>query len=149
MLIKMLNNSIKDPQTHSALLALNSDGSAVVGVYESIEYKSIELFHCLLRSPSTAAKKHFVSSKFADAAQQDPDELLKKHVTYRFQVAKVQMLMMEERLRDVIKIIKAKNPTLLQLIQKGAMKSVQGGMIKAGVTAEQVVQTGGATLKNA
>mmetsp|Transcript_28885 Transcript_28885/g.21505 ORF Transcript_28885/g.21505 Transcript_28885/m.21505 type:complete len:81 (+) Transcript_28885:399-641(+) len=59
------------------------------------------------------------------------------------------MLMMEERLRDVIKIIKAKNPTLLQLIQKGAMKSVQGGMIKAGVTAEQVVQTGGATLKNA
>eukprot|EP00350_Pseudokeronopsis_sp_OXSARD2_P011656 CAMPEP_0170546104 /NCGR_PEP_ID=MMETSP0211-20121228/4462_1 /TAXON_ID=311385 /ORGANISM="Pseudokeronopsis sp., Strain OXSARD2" /LENGTH=75 /DNA_ID=CAMNT_0010850373 /DNA_START=533 /DNA_END=760 /DNA_ORIENTATION=+ len=60
----------------------------------------------------------------------DPDELIKKHVSFRFQMAKIKMLLMEDRLKDVIKIIKSKNPTLLQLIQKGAMKSMHGGMMK-------------------
>lgn len=38
-------------------------------------------------------------------------------------------MLMQERLKDVVRIVKQKNPTLLLTIQKGALQTATGGMI--------------------
>ena len=60
---------------------------------QNVEYKTIELLRLELRGES--------------------EDLIKQHVAYRFQLTKIKMTLMSERLKDVTKIVKNKNPSLL------------------------------------
>jgi hypothetical protein len=82
------------------VIALHTDGSAELSFNQSIEYKVIELFRC-----------NFHIAK---------DDIVRKHVCFRYKLARFKMTLASDRLRDTAKTIKLKNPSLLSQIQKGA-----------------------------
>lgn len=100
MLIKMINNCIKDPVSYQDLFAMGVDGSADLIFQQSVEYKTIELYKC----------------KF----EQAEEESVKALVSYKFKLSNFYMKQANARLRDVSSIIKQKNPSLLTQIQNGA-----------------------------
>lgn len=82
------------------MLALHSDGSAEMSFTQSIEYRKIELFRCIFTQVDEA--------------------IVRKHVSYRYHLASFNKKLTNQRLNDLAHIIKAKNPSLLSQIQKGA-----------------------------
>eukprot|EP00347_Sterkiella_histriomuscorum_P006158 403353844 len=100
MLIKMLNNCIKDQQNFQCVKALHSDGNSELSFTQNIEYRKIELFRCNFQIVE--------------------EEIVKKHVSYRYQLSSFKNKLTQQRLNDLSKIIKLKNPSLLQQMQKGA-----------------------------
>ena len=105
MLIKMINNCIKDPASYHDLFAMSLDGSADLVFQQSVEYKNIELYRC----------------RFEQAEEDSVKEL----VAYKYRVAQYHMNQASSRLKGVAQVIKTKNPSLLTQIQNGANAAQQ------------------------
>ena len=110
VLIRMLNACIKEPDTHLAVFVMQTDGSARMDFIQNMEYKFVELLSC-----------HFISS---------PEELVREHITFRYNIIKSKMQMMQARLADVNALVKLKNPSLLLQLQKGSPMKPRGSSMR-------------------
>jgi hypothetical protein len=96
MLIKQFSLQEKFPEQYEAEFFKNKSPPHTLRIIENIEYKSIELL--LL--------------DFDDA---DP-ELKKQNLSYRFSLLKSKNLRIENKTKDLLSMLKLKNPNLLQTI---------------------------------
>jgi len=98
VLIRMLNNCIREPHNHLAVFVMQQDGSARLDFIQNMEYKFVELMSCQFTRSSEEAVQH--------------------HITYRYNSLKTRLALMQARLSEVQNIIKLKNPSLLLQLQR-------------------------------
>ncbi|EQC34805.1 hypothetical protein SDRG_07610 [Saprolegnia diclina VS20] len=98
VLVRMLNNCIKEPHNHIAVYLMQSDGRARLDFIQNMEYKFVEL----------------LSVDFARA----PEEIVRQHITFRYNTIKSRVSALQSRLHEVNNIVKVKNPSLLLQLQK-------------------------------
>lgn len=98
ILIQALNNCIKEPHSHLAVLIVQSNGQSRLDFIKNIEYKFVELLSC-------------------DFAKTD-EALVKQHIAYRYNSMKARLALMQARLSDVNTALKVKNPSLLLQLQQ-------------------------------
>ncbi|DAZ95108.1 TPA: hypothetical protein N0F65_009739 [Lagenidium giganteum] len=105
VLIRMLNNCIKEPHNHLAVYLMQADGRARLDFIQNMEYKFVELLSVdFLRSS---------------------DDAIRQHITYRYNSMKSRLQVLQTRLhgmlylqQEVNNIVKTKNPSLLLQLQK-------------------------------
>ena len=102
LLIKLFNNCIKEPQIYTPVFIMQKEGTAKLNFMQNIEYKSVELLSI-----------NFVNS---------PDDMVKKQITYRYNIIKSKLELSLNRVKSISNIIKVKNPSLLLQIQKAPIK---------------------------
>lgn len=93
VLIRMLNNCIKEPHNHLAVYLMQSDGRARLDFIQNMEYKFIEL----------------LSVDFLRAT----DDTIRQHISFRYNSMKSRLQVLQTRLHEVNSIVKTKNPSLL------------------------------------
>ncbi|OQR82822.1 hypothetical protein ACHHYP_15463 [Achlya hypogyna] len=98
VLVRMLNNCIKEPHNHIAVYLMQSDGRARLDFIQNMEYKFVEL----------------LSVDFARA----PEEIVRQHITFRYNTIKSRVSALQSRLHEVNNIVKVKNPSLLLQVQR-------------------------------
>ncbi|CCI40175.1 unnamed protein product [Albugo candida] len=98
VLIRMLNNCIKEPQNHLAVYLMQADGRARLDFIQNMEYKFVEL----------------LSIDFMRCS----DDLIRQHLTFRYNAMKARLQILQTRLFEVNNIVKVKNPSLLLQLQK-------------------------------
>lgn len=98
VLLRMLNNCIKEPHTHLAVFIMHDSGEARLDFIQNMEYKFVELLSC-----------KFVAST---------DDAVKQHITFRYNAVKSKLALMQARLADVNALVKVKNPSLLLQLQR-------------------------------
>ena len=103
VLVRMLNNCIKEPHTHLAVFVMKGgsdrDVDARLDFIQNMEYKFVELMSA-----------HFVRS---------PEDVVQHQISYRYSSLKQRVQVMEGRLKEVNKLVKLKNPSLLMQLQRG------------------------------
>ncbi len=109
VLIKMLNLCIVEPHIHLGILTL-SDQVARLDFIQNMEYKFIELLHCM--------------------CVRSPDIIVQASITNRYNAMKQKMMTMQNRLQEIHSLIKIKNPSLLLQLQKVA--TGPGGSLSVG-----------------
>lgn len=100
VVIKMLNNCIKEPHSYLAVCIMQRDGQARLDFIRNMEYKFVELLSC-----------DFVAS---------PEEVVRQQITFRYNSVKSKLALMQARLQDVNQLVKVKSPSLLLQLQKTA-----------------------------
>merc|ERR1719301_64108 len=98
VLIKMLNNCIKEPHSFLAVFVMQRDGHARLDFIQNMEYKFVELLSC-----------DFMAS---------PEEVVRQQITFRYNSVKSKLALMQARLQDINALVKVKNPSLLLQLQK-------------------------------
>lgn len=98
VLVRMLNNCIKEPQSHLAVFVMKQDVDGRLDFIQNMEYKFVELMSC-----------HFIRS---------PEDIVQHQITYRYNAIKCKCQAMTRRLDDINNLVKLKNPSLLLQIQK-------------------------------
>jgi len=98
VVIKMLNNCIKEPHSYLAVFVMQRDGNARLDFIQNMEYKFVELLSC-----------DFVAS---------PEEVVRQQITFRYNSVKSRLALMQARLQDINALVKVKNPSLLLQLQK-------------------------------
>jgi len=98
VVIKMLNNCIKEPHSFLAVFVMQRDGNARLDFIQNMEYKFVELLSC-----------DFVAS---------PEEAVRQQITFRYNSVKSKLALMQARLQDINALVKVKNPSLLLQLQK-------------------------------
>ncbi|KAJ0402909.1 hypothetical protein ATCC90586_006031 [Pythium insidiosum] len=98
VLIRMLNNCIKEPHNHLAVYLMQADGRARLDFIQNMEYKFVEL----------------LSVDFLRA----PEDVIRQHITFRYNSMKTRLQVLQTRLHEVNSIVKTKNPSLLLQLQK-------------------------------
>ncbi|GMH89883.1 hypothetical protein TrVE_jg6418 [Triparma verrucosa] len=106
VLIRMLNNCIKEPHSHLAVFVMKQDVDARLDFIQNMEYKFVELMSC-----------HFIRS---------PEEIVQHQITYRYNAMKTRLSLMQGRLEDVNNLVKLKNPSLLLQLQKAPQGQMTG-----------------------
>ena len=81
---------------------MQKDGSARLDFIQNIEYKYIELLSL-----------DFVNS---------PDETVRKQISYKYNAVRTKLELVQNRIKAISNIVKAKNPSLLLQIQKAPAK---------------------------
>eukprot|EP00435_Cladocopium_sp_Y103_P006619 s2475_g2.t1 len=97
VIIKMLNNCIKEPQSFLAVFVMQRDGQARLDFIQNMEYKFVEL----------------LSLSF-DAS---PEEVVRQQITFRYNSVKGRLALMQSKLHDMSALVKVKNPSLLLQLQ--------------------------------
>ena len=105
ILVKMLNNCVKEPHSFLAVFIMQKDGKARLDFIQNMEYKFVELLSC-----------DFTAS---------PEENVRQHITYRYNAVKAKLALMQARLQDVNSLVKIKNPSLLLQLQKSPNRGMQ------------------------
>uniref|UniRef100_A0A7S2UUP1 Spindle assembly abnormal protein 6 N-terminal domain-containing protein n=1 Tax=Fibrocapsa japonica TaxID=94617 RepID=A0A7S2UUP1_9STRA len=103
VLIRMLNNCIKEPHSCLAVFVMQQDVHARLDFIQNMEYKFVELMTC-----------HFVHS---------PEDSVQRHITYRYKSMKSRLALMQNRLQEVNNLVKMKNPSLLLQLQRSGASS--------------------------
>lgn len=98
VLVRMLNQCIKEPHAHLAVFVMQKDGQARLDFIQNMEYKFVELLSC----------------KFVASAE----DAVKQHITFRYNAVKSKLALMQARLADVNALVKVKNPSLLLQLQR-------------------------------
>jgi hypothetical protein len=98
VLVRMLNNVIREPHIHLAILILHGDSLGRLDLIQNMEYKFIELMSC-----------DFEAS---------PEHVIQHHITYRYNAMKQRLAIMQSRLHEINNLVKLKNPSLLIQLQK-------------------------------
>lgn len=98
VLIKMLNNCIKEAHCFLAIFVMQRDGRARLEFIQNMEYKFVELLSC-----------DFVAS---------PEDVVRQQITFRYTSMKNRLAVMQTRLQDINALVKTKNPSLLLQLQK-------------------------------
>ena len=104
ILIKMLNSCIKEPNCFLAVFIMKKEGSGKLDFIQNMEYKFIELLSVVFNTSS--------------------EEVIRNHVTYRYNSLKSKLAIMQGRLQDINALIKVKYPSLLLQIQKTAQQGI-------------------------
>lgn len=78
VLIRMLNNCIKEPQNHLAVYLMQADGRARLDFIQNMEYKFVEL----------------LSIDFMRCS----DDLIRQHLTFRYNAMKARLQILQTRL---------------------------------------------------
>lgn len=103
MVIKMLNNCIKEPQCFLAVFVMQQDGNARLDFIQNMEYKFVELLTC-----------DFIAST---------EDVVRQHITYRYNSVKSKLTLMQNRLQDINALVKVKCPALLLQLQRAPARS--------------------------
>jgi len=98
VVVKMLNNCIKEPHSYLAVFVMQRDGHARLDFIQNMEYKFVELLSC-----------DFIAS---------PEEVVRQQITFRYNSTKSRLALMQARLQDINALVKVKNPSLLLQLQK-------------------------------
>ncbi|GLI60455.1 hypothetical protein VaNZ11_002612 [Volvox africanus] len=98
VLMRMLNQAIREPHAHMAVFIMYPTGEARLDFIQNMEYKFVELLSC----------------KFVAAAE----ELVRLQVSYRYNVVRARLQLMEARLADVSAMVRVRDPGLLLQIQR-------------------------------
>ncbi|KXZ55053.1 hypothetical protein GPECTOR_3g211 [Gonium pectorale] len=98
VLMRMLNQCIREPHTVLAIFIMQPTGEARLDFIQNMEYKFVELLSC----------------RFLAAGE----ELVRQHATYRYNVVKARLQLMQARLADINAAVKVKNPSLLLQLQR-------------------------------
>lgn len=98
VIVKMLNNCIKEPHSYLAVFVMQRDGQARLDFIKNMEYKFVELLSC-----------DFVASS---------EDVVRQHITFRYNSVKSRLALMQARLQDINALVKVKNPSLLLQLQK-------------------------------
>lgn len=98
VLIQMFNACIREPHTHSAIFSMTGDYDARLDFIQNMAYKFVEL----------------MSLTF----QRSPEETVQRQITYRYNVMKQRLGVMQARLHEINTLVKTKNPSLLLQLQK-------------------------------
>mmetsp|Transcript_31656 Transcript_31656/g.53439 ORF Transcript_31656/g.53439 Transcript_31656/m.53439 type:complete len:227 (+) Transcript_31656:205-885(+) len=98
LLMRMLNNCIKEPHSHLAIFMMLADGKARLDFIQNMEYKFVEL----------------LSLEFG----RSPEDIVRSHISYRYNSMKGRLALMQARLQDVNALVKIKNPSLLLQLQR-------------------------------
>ncbi len=84
---------------------MHKDGKARLDFIQNMEYKFIELLSCDLAV--------------------SPEEVVRQHITYRYNSVKSKLALMQARLQDINTLVKIKNPSLLLQLQKSPGRPMQ------------------------
>jgi hypothetical protein len=106
VLVKMLNNCIKEPHSHLAVFVMTRDGRARLDFIQNMEYKFLEL----------------LSADFA----RSPDDVVRRQISYRYNALKAKLTLVKAQQQDVFNIVKSKNPSLLLQMQQRANARAAG-----------------------
>uniref|UniRef100_A0A7S1DPD2 Spindle assembly abnormal protein 6 N-terminal domain-containing protein n=2 Tax=Hemiselmis andersenii TaxID=464988 RepID=A0A7S1DPD2_HEMAN len=98
VLIRMLNNCIKEPHSHLAVFVIEREGLARLDFIQNMEYKFVELLSC-----------NFIAS---------PEDVIRAHICFRYNTLKSRLALVQSRLQDIESLIKVKNPSLLLQLTK-------------------------------
>jgi len=98
VVVKMLNNCIKEPHSYLAVFVMQRDGHARLDFIQNMEYKFVELLSC-----------DFIAS---------PEDVVRQQITFRYNSTKSRLALMQARLQDINALVKVKNPSLLLQLQK-------------------------------
>ena len=98
LLKRLFNNCINEPQSYISVFIMQKEGTGRLDFIQNIEYKFIELLSV-----------DFVNS---------PDDTVRKQIGFRYNALRTKMEMMQERIMAINNIIKIKNPSLLNQINK-------------------------------
>ena len=98
VLIRMLNNCIKEPHSHLAVFVIEREGLARLDFIQNMEYKFVELLSC-----------NFIAS---------PEDVIRSHICFRYNTLKSRLALVQARLQDIESLIKVKNPSLLLQLSK-------------------------------
>ena len=102
VLIKMLNNCIKEPHSFLAVYAMQKSGEAKLEFIQNMEYKFMELMECNFQLCS--------------------EEAIRQMISFRYNSMKSKVALLQARLQDVSNMVKIKNPSLLMQLQKPTHK---------------------------
>ena len=108
VMIKMLNDCIKEPHSHLAVFVMARDGCGHLDFIQNMEYKYIEL----------------LSADF----KRCPDDIVRSQIAYRYRVIKAKLEQIQSRQHDMFSIVKNKNPSLLVQLQRAEMSSSDASM---------------------
>jgi hypothetical protein len=98
VVIRMLNQCIKEPHSYLAVFVMQRDGRARLDFIQNMEYKFVELL-----------SGDFIAS---------PEETVRQQITFRYNSIKSKLGLMQARLQDINALVKVKNPSLLLQLQK-------------------------------
>ncbi|KAL6748222.1 hypothetical protein V8C86DRAFT_2884612 [Haematococcus lacustris] len=98
VLLRMLHSCVREPHLQIAVLVMQPNGEARLDFIQNMEYKFVELLSC-----------RYVASS---------EEMVRAQVSYRYNVVKARMQLMQARLADINAMVKVKNPSLLLQLQK-------------------------------
>ena len=98
LLKRLFNICINEPQSYISVFIMQKEGTGRLDFIQNIEYKFIELLSV-----------DFVNS---------PDDTVRKQIGFRYNALRTKMEMMQERIMAINNIIKIKNPSLLNQINK-------------------------------
>lgn len=101
ILIRMLNNCIREPHTHLAIFIIKGDEEARLDFIQNMEYKFVELVSCTCLRSS--------------------EDMIQKQITYRYNSMKQKLAVMQSRLHEINNLVKMKNPSLLLQLQKSSV----------------------------
>ena len=96
--IKMINNCIREPHIFLAILTITNDIDAKLDLIQNMEYKYIELLSCEFERSSEIIVQH--------------------HITYRYNLMKTKLNVLQGRVHEIVNLVKMKNPSLLLQLQK-------------------------------
>ncbi|EFJ50391.1 hypothetical protein VOLCADRAFT_88953 [Volvox carteri f. nagariensis] len=103
ILMRMLNQAIREPHAYLAVFIMHPTGEARLDFIQNMEYKFVELLSC----------------KFVAAAE----ELIRLQVSYRYNVVRARLQLMEARLADVSAMVRVRDPSLLLQLQRTPPRS--------------------------
>jgi len=112
VLIRMLNQVIREPHQHLAILLLQGGGMARLDFIQNMEYKFVELVSC--------------------KCERSPEEIIQHHITYRYNAIKQRFAVTQARLNELSNLVKTKNPSLmLHMAKTGPTQSAMlGGTVR-------------------
>ena len=106
VVIRMLNSCIADPHANLAIFTETGDQVARLDFIQNMEYKFVELLAC-------------------DCTKL-PEELIQRHITFRYNTVKQKLSLMQGRLLEISNLVKLKNPSLLLQLTKAGGDSPGG-----------------------
>ncbi|KAL0251247.1 hypothetical protein GEMRC1_000460 [Eukaryota sp. GEM-RC1] len=105
VLIRMINQVLKEPHSHLAVMFLASDGSARLDFIQSMGYKYVELLSLTFHAAS--------------------ESVVRQSISFRYNSLKSRLALTNNRLAEINSIIKVKNPSLLLQLQRNAANNLK------------------------
>ncbi|KAL0210633.1 hypothetical protein RCL1_005069 [Eukaryota sp. TZLM3-RCL] len=98
VLIRMVNQVLKEPHSHLAVMFLSASGSARLDFVQSLEYKYVELLSLTFQAAS--------------------ESVVRQSISFRYNSLKSRLALTNNRLSEINQLIKIKNPSLLLQLQR-------------------------------
>ena len=102
-LLKLLNNYKVNPTGYMGSFLMRSDGTAVFQIYQNLNYKNIHMIELELYC--------------AD------EETIRQNIAFRYSLLNAKNRFIEDKINEVVGVIKIKNPNLLVQLQKALLNA--------------------------